>query len=81
MLKIRLRRMGAKKAPFYRLVVSDGKNVPTGSFVDNLGYYDPKTEPVTLKLDVTKADEWMAKGAQPSPTVRSLIEKARASQA
>ena len=77
MLKIRLRRMGAKKAPFYRFVVSNGRYVPTGPFVDSIGHYDPRTEPVTLKIDLAKADVWMAKGAQPSDTVKSLIEKAR----
>lgn len=80
-LKIRLRRMGARKDPFYRLVVSDGRNRPSGRFVETIGYYDPGTDPVTIQVDVEKANEWMRRGAQPSDTVRSLLEKAGSAQA
>lgn len=73
MLKIRLRRMGAKKAPFYRIVVSDSRSTPQGRFVDVVGTYDPTTDPAALKLDVVKTQEWIGKGAQPSATVRSLL--------
>ena len=81
MLKIRLRRMGAKKAPFYRIVVSDSRSTPQGRFVDVVGTYDPTTDPASLKMDVTKADEWIGKGAQPSATVRSLLTQVRRSAA
>lgn len=77
MLKIRLRRMGSRGAPAYRLVVSESARTPNGSFVDNLGTYDPRTEPETIKLDLARADEWIKKGAHPSDTVRSLMVKAR----
>jgi small subunit ribosomal protein S16 len=72
-LKIRLRRMGAKKAPFYRIVVSDSRSTPQGRFVDVVGTYDPTTDPAALKLDVVKTQDWIGKGAQPSATVRSLL--------
>ncbi len=74
-VKIRLRRMGAKKKPFYRLVVADARMPRDGRFISTLGYYDPTTEPVTLKVDQEKALEWLHSGAQPSPTVRSLFSK------
>ena len=77
MLKIRLRRMGAKKAPFYRIVVSDSRSTPQGRFVDVVGTYDPTTDPASLKLDVAKTDDWIGKGAQPSATVRSLLTQVR----
>ena len=77
MLKIRLRRMGARQAPAYRLVVSESARTPNGSFVDNLGTYDPRTDPVTIKVDLVRADEWIRKGAHPSDTVKSLMQKAR----
>ena len=80
MLKIRLRRMGAKKDPFYRVVVSDGRSTPRGRFVDVLGFYDPGSDPVTVKIDCARADEWMRKGAQASETVRSLLSRAREAQ-
>jgi len=80
-LKIRLRRMGAKRDPFYRVVVSDSRSTPQGRFVDVLGTYDPRTDPATIRLDVVKAEEWIQKGASPSETVRSLLRKARSAQA
>ena len=79
MLKIRLRRMGSRGAPAYRLVVSESARTPNGSFVDNLGTYDPRTDPVTIKVDLVRADEWIRKGAHPSDTVKSLMQKVRRS--
>lgn len=81
MLKIRLRRMGAKKAPFYRIVVSESSVPPRGPFIDMLGTYDPATDPAKVRIDVAKADRWIDKGAHPSPTVKSLLSKARAAGA
>ena len=78
MLKIRLRRMGAKKAPFYRIVVADSRAPRNGAFVEEIGYYNPIKEPVELKIDNEKAREWMKNGAQPTDTVRSLLKKAGA---
>ena len=80
MLKIRLRRMGSRKDPFYRVVVSDGRLRPGGRFVDSIGTYDPRTEPAKVHVDVTRADEWIRKGARPSTTVKSLLEKVRSVQ-
>jgi len=76
-LKIRLRRVGAKHSAFYRVVVSDSRKRPTGRFIENLGTYDPGTDPATVKLDVAKADDWIGKGAQVSPTVKRLLTRAR----
>lgn len=75
MVKIRLRRMGAKKAPFYRVVVADSRYPRDGRFIEEVGYYDPMTEPATVKLDKEKIAKWIANGAQPTETVKSLIEK------
>jgi len=69
LVKIRLRRMGAKKHPFYRLVVADGR------FIEHLGYYDPMTEPVQVKIDVDKVKKWLQQGAQPSEAARSLLKR------
>lgn len=80
-LKIRLRRMGAKHSAFYRVVVSDSRKRPTGRFVENLGIYDPGTDPATVRLDVAKAEEWIGKGAQVSPTVKRLLVRARSAAA
>jgi small subunit ribosomal protein S16 len=80
MLKIRLRRAGTRSKPFYRIVISDSQYRPDGQFVENLGHYDPKTEPVTLKLDVARTEAWIRKGASPSDTVRKLLERARVAQ-
>ena len=76
MLKIRLRRMGAKKAPFYRIVVADSRAPRGGAFVEELGYYNPVADPIELKVDTEKAAEWIRKGAQPTDTVRGLLKKA-----
>ena len=74
-VKIRLRRMGAKKAPFYRIVVADSRYPRNGRFIEELGYYDPMKEPAEIKPDVEKAKDWISKGAQPTETVRSLLKK------
>ena len=81
MLRIRLRRMGSKQDPFYRVVVSDSRLTPGGRFVETLGVYDPGHDPAKVKIDLARADEWIRKGAQPSETVKSLLEKMRAAQA
>jgi small subunit ribosomal protein S16 len=80
MLRIRLRRAGTRSRPFYRIVVSDSHKKPGGDFVETLGHYNPKTRPSVLKLDLTKADGWIRKGAVASETVRRLLEKARVAQ-
>jgi len=77
-LKIRLCRMGAKKDPYYRVVVSDSRSTPSGRNVDMLGTYDPRTDPATVKLDLARAEEWIRKGAHPSDTVKSLLGRVRA---
>lgn len=74
-VKIRLRRMGAKGRPFYRLVVADSRSPRDGRFIESIGYYDPLTEPVTIKIDGEKATAWLGKGAQPSDTARALLKK------
>lgn len=74
-VKIRLRRMGAKKAPFYRIVVADSRYPRDGRFIEELGYYDPTKEPSVLKLDDEKAKSWIANGAQPTDTVKALLKK------
>lgn len=74
-VKIRLRRMGAKKAPFYRVIVADSRAPRDGRFIDELGYYNPTTEPVTVKIDAEKAANWIKNGAQPSETVKRLLDK------
>ena len=78
MLKIRLRRMGAKKQAFYRIVVADSRAPRDGAFVEEIGYYNPITEPAELKVDNERAKEWMKNGAQPTDTVRGLLKKAGA---
>ena len=75
MVKIRLRRMGAKKAPFYRIVVADSRYPRDGRFIEEIGFYDPMTEPATVKVDADKAKEWIKNGAQPTDTVKSLLKK------
>ena len=75
MLKIRLRRMGAKKAPFYRFVVADSRAPRNGAFVEEIGYFNPIAEPVELKVDNEKAAQWIKNGAQPTDTVRDLLKK------
>ncbi|MBA4544021.1 MULTISPECIES: 30S ribosomal protein S16 [Thermoactinomyces] len=74
-VKIRLRRMGAKKAPFYRVVVADSRAPRDGRSIDEIGYYNPTTQPATVKIDEEKALKWLANGAQPSDTVRSLFRQ------
>ncbi|MBS3810745.1 MAG: 30S ribosomal protein S16 [Halanaerobiales bacterium] len=74
-VKIRLKRMGKKRSASYRLVVSDSSNAPIGRFVEELGYYDPTTEPATYKIDEEKALKWLNNGAKPSNTVKSLMKK------
>ena len=80
MLKIRLRRMGAKKAAFYRIVVSDSRLTPTGRFVETVGYYDPGTTPSTVRIDIPRTEGWIRNGAMPSTTVQRLLTKAKAAQ-
>lgn len=77
-VKIRLRRMGAKKAPFYRIVVADSRFPRDGRFIEEIGYYDPTKEPVVLKVDDEKVQQWIANGAQPTDTVRALLKKSGA---
>ncbi len=74
-VKIRLKRMGAKKAPFYRLVVADSRAPRDGRSIEEIGYYNPLTEPATVKIDEEKALLWLSRGAQPSDTVRGLLRK------
>ncbi len=74
-VKIRLRRMGAKKAPFYRIVVADSRFPRDGRFIEEIGYYDPTTEPNTVKIDEEKAKYWIGTGAQPTDTVKSILKK------
>lgn len=74
-VKIRLKRMGAKKAPFYRLVVADSRSPRDGKFIEEIGYYNPITEPAEIKIDAEKAKKWLSNGAQPSDTVKSLLKK------
>ena len=78
MVKIRLKRMGMKKKPFYRIVVADERTTRDGRPLEEIGYYNPVSEPVELKVDVEKAQGWMRKGAQPTDTVRGLLKKAGA---
>jgi len=75
MVKIRLKRMGAKKAPFYRLVVADSRYPRDGRFLEEIGYYNPNTNPSEVKIDAEKAKDWLTKGAQPTDTVRALLKK------
>ncbi len=75
MVKMRLRRMGAKKAPFYRVVVADSRYPRDGRFIEEIGYYNPQTEPAEVKIEADKAKAWLAKGAQPTETVKSLLKK------
>lgn len=75
MVKIRLRRMGAKKAPFYRIVVADSRYPRDGRFIEEIGYYDPTKDPAVVKIDGDKAKAWIANGAQPTDTVRVLLKK------
>ena len=76
MVKIRLQRQGKKKAPFYHIVVADSKAPRDGKIIEQLGTYDPMTEPATIKLDKEKVEKWIKNGAKPTDTVKYLIEKA-----
>ena len=73
-VKIRLRRMGAKKAPFYRIVVADSRYPRDGRFIAEIGYYDPTKEPSVVKVDADKAKAWIANGAQPTDTVKKILK-------
>lgn len=74
-VKIRLRRMGAKKAPFYRVVVADSRYPRDGRFIEEIGYYDPTKEPAVVNIDADKAKKWIGNGAQPTDTVKALLKK------
>ncbi|MBP3540158.1 MAG: 30S ribosomal protein S16 [Oscillospiraceae bacterium] len=78
MVKIRLRRMGAKKAPFYRIVVADSRSPRDGRFIEEIGTYDPSAEANKLTVDMERAKYWIANGAQPTDTVRGLLKKVEA---
>ena len=77
-VKIRLRRMGAKKAPFYRVVVADSRYPRDGRFIEEIGYYNPMTEPADIKIDAEKAKKWIANGAQPTETAKSILKRSGA---
>ena len=76
MVKIRLRRMGAKKAPYYRIVVADSRSPRDGRCIEEIGTYSPLTEPATITVDAEKAQQWIKNGAQPTDTVKALLKKA-----
>lgn len=76
MVKIRLRRMGAKKAPFYRIVVADSRSPRDGRFIEEIGTYNPLTDPAEVKINSERAQEWIKSGAQPTDTVKALLKKA-----
>ena len=78
MVKIRLRRMGAKSAPFYRVVVADSRYPRDGRFIEEIGTYNPCADPAEIKIDLERAEAWIKTGAQPTETVRSLLKKAKA---
>ena len=75
-VKIRLKRIGAKKAPFYRVVVADSRYPRDGRFIEEIGYYNPLTNPAEIKIDSEKAQNWIKNGAQPTETVKSLLKNA-----
>ena len=75
-VKIRLRRMGAKKAPFYRVVVADSRSPRDGRFIEEIGYYNPVSEPAQIKINEEKANKWLQNGAQPTDVVKKLFVKA-----
>ncbi len=76
MVKMRLRRVGAKKQPFYRVIVADERSPRNGRFIEEIGYYNPLTEPSVIKIDADKAKTWLANGAQPTETVKVLLKRA-----
>lgn len=75
MLKIRLSRRGARNKPFYRVVVSDSRRVPTASALDEVGYYNPRTDPAEIKIDGERVEHWVERGAQVTPTVKRLLRQ------
>jgi small subunit ribosomal protein S16 len=79
MLTIRLRRMGARNNPFYRVVVSDSRNTPTASSLEEIGYYDVTKNPAQVHIDAARADHWVSRGAQMSPTVKKLLQQVKKS--
>ncbi|MBQ7968929.1 MAG: 30S ribosomal protein S16 [Clostridia bacterium] len=76
MVKIRLKRVGAKKQPFYRVIVADSRSPRNGRFIEEIGYYNPLTNPAEIKIDAEKATKWIGNGAQPTETVKALLKKA-----
>jgi len=76
MVKIRLKRLGAKKAPFYRIVVADSRNPRDGKVLEEIGIYDPTKQPAEVRVDTEAANKWLSQGAQPTDTVRALLKKA-----
>lgn len=74
-VKMRLRRIGAKKAPFYRVIIADSRSPRDGRFIEEIGYYNPLTEPAEIKIDAEKAKKWISNGAQPTETVKALLKK------
>ena len=78
MVKIRLRRIGAKKSPYYRIVVADSRYPRDGRFIEEIGTYNPTADPAEIKVDMDRADAWIKTGAQPTETVRGLLKKAKA---
>jgi small subunit ribosomal protein S16 len=74
-VKIRLRRLGKKKAPFYRIVVADSRYPSNGRFIEEIGYYDPLQNPSVVKIDMEKANKWIENGAQPTDTVKALLKR------
>lgn len=74
-VKIRLKRMGAKKAPFYRIVVADSRSPRDGRFIEEIGTYDPTKTPIVFSVDADKAKQWLSNGAQPTETVKALLKK------
>lgn len=76
MVKIRLKRMGANKKPFYRVVVADSRTPRDGKFIEEIGYFNPLVEPADIKIDGERAKEWLGNGAQPTSTVKALFKKA-----
>jgi len=81
MLRIRLRRMGTRNRPFYRVVVSDSRKTPTASALDEIGYYDPCIEPARINIDAEQVEKWVGKGARVTPTVRRLLRQQTSSAA
>jgi small subunit ribosomal protein S16 len=80
MVRIRLTRLGAKKRPFYRVIIADSRSPRDGRFIEQVGYYDPMKQPFELKLQLDRIDHWIGQGAKPSETVERLITRARAAE-